>query len=87
MKSGKLNFLEHSGPLRVCNGNAFLFLPINALSYIFLCVLKISHLNSAKCFFISVPYKENSKYEKWEATRMIKTMKKKKMTDCGIRTP
>jgi len=27
MKSGKLNFLEHSGPLQTCNG-AVLYLPI-----------------------------------------------------------
>jgi len=33
MKSGKINFLEHSGPLQACNGTALTFYSLYVGSY------------------------------------------------------
>ena len=40
MKSGNLNFLEHSGPLQACNGTACLLLYLNV------CLLLVGNLEN-----------------------------------------
>jgi len=52
MKSGNLNFLEHSGPLQACNGTAF-SLPFTYSIFRKTLSLNLSRGNISRCAFLN----------------------------------